>query len=818
MKIDVHVHSKFSKRPSQWILQKLGCPESFTEPLALYRAAKKRGMSLVTVTDHNTINGGLEIAHLEDVFISEEVTTYFPQDRCKIHVLVYNINEQIHDDIQKVRENIFDLVGYLNEHGIVHAVAHPLFAVNERLTIDHVEVLLLLFKNLELNGARGAFQNQTVEFILSQLTSGDIERLAEKHKIMPRFPRPWEKNLIGGSDDHSALNIARMYTSVDSADGVQTFLKGIELGQARVMGRSSSPQAFAQNLYGIAYQFYKNKLNLDSHVNKDLTMRFVDHFLHPDHAEETGLWDKIYCLWNHRRRPKEAASKPESVEGLLRYETQKLIWDDPQLMAIAKNGNCTRENDAQKWFQFVNNVSDKVLYHFGNHLLDHLSGANLFNVFHSIGSTGALYTMLAPYFVAFSLFTKDRQLSRQARRVFSKDNTLEAITKPPIRVAHFTDTYHEVNGVALTLQQMVRQALNTGKELTVITCDGQGRRQAEGVKNFKPVGVYALPEYPELKLQFPPFLEMLNFCYENDFSHIHSATPGPIGLAAYAIARILKLPFSGTYHTALPQYARYLTEDGDIEELVWKFTLWYYDQMDFIYAPSESTAQELIQKGISRDKLLFFPRGADTVRFNPSKRDLEYMETQYGITAPFKLLYVGRISKEKNLHLLAEVFRSICTMHHNVHLVLVGDGPYLDELQAKLDGTPCTFTGYLAGDDLAKVFASCDLFVFPSTTDTFGNVVLEAQASGLPVIVTDVGGPHENVISGKTGIITKGDDTAGLRRTIQSFLANPERLRQMWSAARRYMEGRSFEQAFEATWEMFDEKDDVPESPLAEAV
>ena len=160
MKVDLHVHSRHSKRPSQWILQKLGCPESFTEPERVYRIAKEKGMSLVTLTDHNTITGCLEIAHLPDVFISEEVTTYFPSDRCKAHVLVYDIDEGIHQEIQKVRENIHDLVAYLQANRIVHALAHPLFAVNDRLTIDHFEQFLLLFRNFELNGARHEVQNR----------------------------------------------------------------------------------------------------------------------------------------------------------------------------------------------------------------------------------------------------------------------------------------------------------------------------------------------------------------------------------------------------------------------------------------------------------------------------------------------------------------------------------------------------------------------------------------------------------------------------------------------------------------------------------
>jgi hypothetical protein len=115
-----------------------------------------------------------------------------------------------------------------------------------------------------------------------------------------------------------------------------------------------------------------------------------------------------------------------------------------------------------------------------------------------------------------------------------------------------------------------------------------------GVCNFKPIGTYALPEYPEQKIFYPPLLDMLAYCYDQRIDHIHTATPGPMGLAALAIARILNLPISGTYHTAIPQYARILTGDATIAELAWKYVIWYYDQLDVIYAPSRSTREELV--------------------------------------------------------------------------------------------------------------------------------------------------------------------------------------------------------------------------------
>lgn len=123
MKIDIHVHSRHSTRPSQWFLQKLGCPESFTGPKRLYDIAKARGMDMVTITDHNTISGALEIAHLPDAFVSEEITTYFPEDGCKAHVLALDITEEHHREFQKLRDNIHDLVPYLRQQGITHVLA-----------------------------------------------------------------------------------------------------------------------------------------------------------------------------------------------------------------------------------------------------------------------------------------------------------------------------------------------------------------------------------------------------------------------------------------------------------------------------------------------------------------------------------------------------------------------------------------------------------------------------------------------------------------------------------------------------------------------
>jgi len=799
MKVDLHVHSKFSRRPSEWILKKLGCPESFTDPLRLYQLAKKRGMSQVTITDHNCIDGCLEIAHLADTFLSEEVTTYLPDDRCKLHVLVYHIDEAIHREIQALRENALELIPYLRQHHVTHALAHPLYSVNGRLSIENVEKCLLLFKNFELNGARNGDQNRLVELLCASLTPEEIDELAEKHRLEPSGPFPWKKHFTGGSDDHSSLTVALRYTSVENADGLEAFLAGIADGASRVAGMSGTPKTLARNIYSIAYQFYDEKIGLGKYVSSDVIFKFLDRFLHVDRGRSPHLFARFNSYWHHRLRRANGTTTDTSVWNLLRHETHRLIWDDPQFAEIFDNGADNLADMDEQWFRFVNTAANKVLFHFSDHVVESISGAHFLNLFHSLGSAGALYSLLAPYFASYSIFSQGRLFDRQVVKRFLRKRSDDS---DEMNMAHFTDTFYEVNGVSGTLRAQIREALRSDKKYKVLTCDAEDRSLEEGIQNFKPIGVYPLSVYPEQKLYYPPFLEMLNYCYEQGFTHIHSATPGPLGLAALAIARILKLPLVGTYHTALPQYARYLTDDRSIEELMWHYIVWYYDQMDLVYVPSSATAKELTDKGVNPLKIRLFPRGVDVSRFHPGKRN-GIFDGQCKHLDGLRLLYVGRVSREKNLEMLVKVFKELERDGHKANLIVVGDGPYRSEMEAALEDSSCIFTGYLEGEKLAAAYASCDLFVFPSTTDTFGNVVLEAQASGLPVVVTNCGGPQENMLPGMTGMVVDGNDEKSLLKAVKRLVRDPRALKVMGRAARKYVENRSFENAFSEAWQLY---------------
>src|SRR5207248_5498637 len=152
-KCDLHIHSRFSARSEEWLFRRFDFPDSYSDPRELHRQLLEREMDFVTITDHDTIDGCLEIRDLPNTFISEQVTTYFPQDPCKIHILAWGITEKQHDDIVIIRDNIFALQKYLQSANIAHAVAHPLYSINGKLEASHLERLILLFKHFEgING------------------------------------------------------------------------------------------------------------------------------------------------------------------------------------------------------------------------------------------------------------------------------------------------------------------------------------------------------------------------------------------------------------------------------------------------------------------------------------------------------------------------------------------------------------------------------------------------------------------------------------------------------------------------------------------
>ncbi|MBN1904774.1 MAG: glycosyltransferase [Deltaproteobacteria bacterium] len=612
LKADLHVHSKYSVRPSEWILQKLGCAESYTDPVSLYNKAIQRGMDIVTITDHNTLSGSLDIAHLDNTFVSEEITTYFPDDRCKVHVLAWDINEKHHEDITRYRENIFDLVKYLNKEGIVHALAHPTYSLNDKLTFERFEQLLLLFNLFEMNGTRDEYQNNALKTILGSLNRNRIEELCNKYNMEAAGAEPWKKGMMGGSDDHSSLNIARTYTEVPDAYEMQGFFDGLRAGRSVPCSVPSTPKTFGRNLYSIAYQFYNTKFNIDKYTNDELLLRFAEKILTNGKRQES-VYKRLRGYIGYRRPDYLHKNRDDGFLSQLLSQARKIIGNDQVMMAVVKTGAGIDSKKDEMWFNFINSVAEQLLQRSANSLLKNISGANLFDIFSTIGSAGSLYTMLAPFFISYGIFTKDRKFCRDYLKHAGLGECTQDVNR--CRMAHFTDTFNGLGGDVKTSRMQGDMAKNHWKDITMITCGpDQG---VDGAVNFKPIGEVEMPEDPEIKLYYPPVLNMLDYCYEQGFTQIHSVTPGPMGLAALLISKILRVPHYSTYHTAFPQYAEKLTSDHTISDIVWKYVVWFYNQTDKVYVSSKDKVEELVLKGIKKEKIEFQIRDNEKDLFIP---------------------------------------------------------------------------------------------------------------------------------------------------------------------------------------------------------
>jgi glycosyltransferase involved in cell wall biosynthesis len=361
-------------------------------------------------------------------------------------------------------------------------------------------------------------------------------------------------------------------------------------------------------------------------------------------------------------------------------------------------------------------------------------------------------------------------------------------------MAWITDTLTDVNGVSHTIGTLATMAKQAGRPVTVVASP---RVPVAGVPydlvQFPPLGTFRLPEYESIELSFPPFLEVLNFLEQRQFSTLMISTPGPLGLCALAAAQLLNLKTRGIYHTDFPAMADGATDDPKIGEAARSYMRWFYGRMDKVYAPTQAYVEHLVDLGIRADRIGVLPRGVDLRRFNPKHADRAGWTARNLDPQRFKYLYVGRISRDKNVETLLQAHRAMAASGGGADLVVVGDGPQRAELEERYGSADTVFTGTLHGSELSRVYASADALVFPSRTDTFGNVVLEAHASGLPAIVSDCGGPREIVSTHGSGLVV---DTRDPR-----LLAEAMRRLQCDANLRDSLRSSALRRAEESRWE-----------------
>lgn len=352
------------------------------------------------------------------------------------------------------------------------------------------------------------------------------------------------------------------------------------------------------------------------------------------------------------------------------------------------------------------------------------------------------------------------------------------------RIALFTSAYsYIVDGVSLTLNRLVAFLEDHGADVLVFAPTIPDP-PIEAAGTFDPVRSIAAPGRPEYRVA--GILSVSQRKRLGDFRPdlIHIATPDILGLYGLRMARRMKVPVVTSYHTHFTSYLAYYRL-GVFESVLWWYLRAYYNRVQHVYVPTPTMATLLGRHGI-RDGVRLWPRGVETDRFNPRERDTAWRRSQGFADDDVVISFVSRLVAEKGLDVFAETLGELDRLGVRYRTLVVGDGPVRGDLESRLPDA--RFVGHLEGHDLARAYASSDVFVFPSLTETFGNVTLEAMASGLPTVCADAPGSDALVRAGRTGYLVDGTDQGEFARRIATLVDDPDLRHRMGLAAREEAE------------------------------
>jgi glycosyltransferase involved in cell wall biosynthesis len=780
---DLHVHSAASVGNDEWYTRVFGCPESYAEPARQYELCKARGMSLVTLTDHDTIAGALTLVDRPDFFISEEITAVFPENGCVMHVLAWNITEAQHDEIQAARGNIYQLCDYLNREKIAHGLAHPLLSPNWRLDADIFEKSLLLFPTLEgMNGLVDRRLEPDLATILDRLSPEAIAALSRKHGIAPVGAAPARKALVAGSDDHVHRRCGSVYTELEGHHAPAAFLSACLSGEANLVGEQAHLNTMAVCIKHTTYHHLKER----GAERGNFRNPFVE------------MMDLIAG-----RDPGGAPGKPacpvEGFVGSLFAGLESAEIEAGKQFDILEIPARTTEADDARIVGCIAQLSNKVIEQAIEGLIDGVNDFDLYRLFGACRDLAGALVTAAPVFFAAHHFGRQE---KQVRRLWSEWD-LFPLPRRADRLAVFSDSVEHVDGVSTWCSRFVDRARAEQQEVLVPHC-GRPLHNLDAAAprhRLPAITSFAFPFYDQLRFYVPSLIDTLVWAWNERITHVELATPGPMGLCGLMLAKVFQLPLTASYHTEVPALINLLGGSPFLERVGRSYLRWFYGQVDRVFCFSSTSRETLRGLGVAPEKIHLVPQTVDPGEFSPRHRSDEIFE-QLNVDAGNRpvILSVGRLSKEKNLCLIIEAVQKLQHRANPPLLVIVGDGPHRKDLEELADIRSFVhFVGVQRDHTLKRLYASADLFVFASRIDTLGLVNMEAMSSGIPVLVPADAGIAELVEKGISAELYEFG-LEGLVSAIERLLDDPLHAARIGSAGREAMIARWESAPFSHLW------------------
>ncbi|MGO9760877.1 MAG: glycosyltransferase [Solirubrobacteraceae bacterium] len=752
--VDMHCHSTASQESKLGVQRAVGLPECATPPQEVYELAKRRGMDFVTITDHDTIAGVLEIADRPDVFISEELTAHFRGEPQAVHVLCYGITCEDHEWLQANSGDVELCAAYMYEQEIVCALAHPYYTVAAPLSARHRRRLAELFGIWEIrNGARARELNRpAATYVATREGIG-----------------------IGGSDDHAGVDIGRTYSETPPARTPHDFLAHVRAGDVQARGAQGSAAKWAHAAIALAARSLGQGQPDGQRERPDprRVMTMVSRLLREGDARRGAVGNDL---------------NPGDARCLLRAWLSAVELDhldERQLIAYMQQDDFSHSDLYRRACRLhERKLRDAV----GVAIAAATGQAELLSA-----AEGLFEACIAaiPYAPATAFLANEqaklaaipyspaRELGQQAGDRSKIGQRRDDGERP--RVAILADGIGSTHGVTRTIEE-IRQRGVPGFEIEVVGTDPEVDQRLSAVAEID------VPFYPGLQIGVPSLpvaVQTLAGLNGSAYDVIHVCSPGPAGIAGALVARALGLPLVGSYHTELTAYAGLRSGDQRVADAMALAVSSFYRACDVVLSPSSASDGALAAIGMPAERVLRWDRGVDTSRFDPALRQESLLP------GAINVLYSGRITREKGAELLADAFLLAQARDPRLHLVLAGGGPEQERLRERL-GEHATFLGWLEGDALARAYASADVFLFPSATDTFGQVILEAQASGVPVVALARGGPLSLIDDRVSGLLCE-PDAERLAEAVLELAGSPLLRAQLSRGALRSVRTRTWE-------------------------
>jgi glycosyltransferase involved in cell wall biosynthesis/predicted metal-dependent phosphoesterase TrpH len=730
-RVDLHCHSTASQLSKLGVQRSLGLPECATPPQEVYGLAKSRGMDFVTITDHDTIDGALELADRPDCFVSEELTARFAGEPQAVHVLCYGITLGDHEWLQAHSGDVEACAAYLHEGEITCALAHPFFNVAAPLTRRHRRALAELFPIWEVrNGSRAAELNMPAVIYIE--THGGTG--------------------IAGSDDHAGVDIGRTFTEAPAAATPEEFLAHLRGGRAEARGEQGSAAKWTHAAMALATR----ALSAEGTAPGEGAA--------PDPTAVMKMAERVIREGAAREGAVAADIGPDDARALLEAWLAGVGLEPrgAQLIAHLQSDGFSHAD----LYRRARRIHDRRLRSAISGGVEALAGGDY------ASAANGLFDALLPAF-PYAPATAFLAAEKAKLRAGNEDTP---------RVALIADGIGTMHGVTHTIEQ-IRERGVPGFEVEVVGTDPGVDRRLPAATELE------IPFYAGMRLGVPGLPDLVETLAEGRYDLIHVTAPGPAGVAATLLSRVTGAPLLASYHTELATYAGLRTGSDGVEALSRIALGAFYGAPATVLSPSPAADRSLLELGTEEGRIGRWERGVDTDRFDPAKADRD------AFPGELKVLYAGRLTREKGVDLLAESFERAHAADPRLHLLLAGGGPEEAELRSRL-GDRATFLGWLEGDELPRAYASADAFLFASTTDTYGQVILEAAASGLPVVAVAEGGPAALVENRHTGLLCRPDPDH-LAGALLQLAASPALCRRLGTAAAVHARNRSWERSLE---------------------